>query len=68
MLGGVGGPRRSSKAWGCSRTAVLLCIPLGIVGEALDCGGWAYFGVLMAVGLLAGLVDREGFWGSRPPR
>jgi hypothetical protein len=47
---------------------VLLCIPLGTVGEALDFGGWAYFGVLMAVGLLAGLVDREGFWGSPPPR
>jgi hypothetical protein len=48
--------------------AVLLCVPVALIGEALDFSGWAYFAALMAVGVLATLVDREGFYGSSPPR
>jgi hypothetical protein len=35
-----------------------------LVGQALDLSSWAITGLAVAVGLLATLVDREGFYGS----
>jgi glutamate racemase len=47
---------------------VLLCIPVGVIGEALHFGGLAWLAAVMVVGLLASLVDRDGCYGPRASR
>jgi hypothetical protein len=44
---------------------IALTIGAGVIGEALDFNGVAYFGALLVVMLLVSLTDRERFYG--PP-
>jgi hypothetical protein len=45
-------------------TLALLCVPMALIGQALDFSGWAWMGALVVVMVLASLVDREGFYGA----
>jgi hypothetical protein len=45
----------------------LACVPVAMVGKALDFGSWAWFGALLALMFFASLFDREGFYGPREP-
>jgi hypothetical protein len=45
-------------------TLALLCVPMALIGQALDFSGWAWVGSLVVVTVLASLVDREGFHGT----
>ena len=45
-------------------TLALLCVPMALIGQALDFSGWAWMGALVVVMVLASLVDREGFYGT----
>jgi hypothetical protein len=43
---------------------LVLCVPLALVGQALDFSGWAWMAGVLVVTVLALLVDREGFYGA----
>jgi hypothetical protein len=43
---------------------LLLCVPLALIGQALDFSDWAWMAGLVVVMVLASLVDREGFYGT----
>ncbi|MGH2741826.1 MAG: hypothetical protein ACRDN8_04945 [Thermoleophilaceae bacterium] len=45
--------------------AALLAVLAGLLGSALGLGSWGFTALAIAVGLLATLVDREGFYGPR---
>ncbi len=47
---------------------VALSVAVGLIGEALDFNGVAYFAVLLVVMVLTSLTDRERFWAAPPPR
>ncbi len=44
--------------------AAMLAVVGGIVGNTLGLGSWGFTGLAVIVGLLATLVDREGFYGT----
>ncbi|MCA1679891.1 MAG: hypothetical protein LC777_13550 [Actinobacteria bacterium] len=46
--------------------AIGLLVPVVAIGEALDFGGLAWVVAIVAVGVVASLFDREGFYGPRP--
>ncbi len=47
-------------------TLVALTVVAGLVGEALDFSGVAYFAALLVVMVLTSLTDRERFYGGPP--
>jgi hypothetical protein len=54
-----------------SRTALafiavaVLALGAGVIGNQLGLGSWGFTALAVIVGLLATLVDREGFYGPR---
>jgi hypothetical protein len=46
---------------------IALMVPARVIGKALDFGGFAWLATFVVILLLAGLVDREYFYGSREP-
>ena len=44
-------------------TLVALSVAAGLIGEALDFNGVAYFAALLVVMVLTSLTDRERFYG-----
>jgi hypothetical protein len=45
--------------------AAVIAVLAGLVGSALGLGSWGFTALAVAAGLLATLVDREGFYGPR---
>lgn len=46
--------------------AIALLVPVVAIGEALGFGSLAWIAAIIAIGVVASLIDREGFYG--PPR
>lgn len=46
--------------------SIALLVPVVAVGEALDFGSLAWIAAILAIGIIASLIDREGFYGPRP--
>ncbi|PZS24607.1 MAG: hypothetical protein DLM61_21865 [Pseudonocardiales bacterium] len=46
----------------------VLVVVAGVIGNQLGLGSWGFTGLAVIAGLLATLVDREGFYGTPPRR
>lgn len=46
---------------------VALLVPVVAIGEALGFGSLAWIAAIMAIVVVVSLIDREGFYGPRPP-
>ena len=47
--------------------AAILCVPAGLVGRALQFGGFAWLVTFVVILPLAALADRDYFYGPRDP-
>lgn len=45
-------------------TLALLCVPMALIGQALEFSAWAWMAALLVVVVIASLVDRDGFYGT----
>ncbi len=44
--------------------AVVLAVPVALIGEALGFGSLAWIAAVLAILVVASLIDREGFYGT----